>query len=221
MGYKSFVRSAVAASNKAQREAQRQHNAHVRLQERLQKKIDKIEDKKEKIVDALQDEYAKGKITENRYSELMERKEDIPLDLLVFGGAPGVSAAKRYITGKIEERDFKKISNELVPIEVRQEAQEMVESFSDFVAQLEQFVNECEEREGKICWHCNRGGFFRFVRFIQRLNLCYGCRAKLNALSAFKGIEGSYYEMQSVVFDLNDIKSSKPKLLIRNECLLS
>jgi len=220
MGYKSLIRTAVSAANQAQREAIRQQKARARMQERLQKKMGKINGKKEKIIDALQDEYAKGKLTRERYEELMLRQDDIPLDLLVFGGVPGTSAAKRYLTGKIEKSEFDRISEEVVPHSVRKERQQMIKDFLSFVEQIEDFVDNCTKKDKGLCWHCGKGGLLRFISTMQGLTLCYRCRSRLKTVTEFKGLSGNYYEMEPLICSLSEIKSAHPTLLIHNECLL-
>ena len=220
MGYKSILRSAASAANAAQKEALRQKRAKLKIQEKLQRKMGKLDEKKEKIIDALQDEYAKGKITKEKYDQLLARKEDITVDLLVFGGTPGASAAKRYITGKIEKPEFERLSQEVVPDDVREEKKMMVEAFRECINRIEEFSKRSTKQEEGKCSQCGKGGFLQFIRNDQGLLLCHRCRSLLKNITNFKGLSGKFYEMEPIKIDLSSIGSIHPTLLIRSECLL-
>lgn len=221
MGYKSAIRSMSAAANAAQREAERRRKAEMRLNERLSKKVAKIEEKIEKIVDALQDELAKGKIDQKRYDELLVRKEDITLELIVFGSTPAVSLAKRYITGKIDLEEFEELKTTIMPPEVLEEKEYLVKQLLDQANQLEKIVKKSKKKRDDCCQNCEKPkGFFSPLSEIDAMLLCGKCKRLVKKLKEFKGLEGQYFDLSPMEIKIDDLDNLSPTLSIRNECLL-
>lgn len=221
MGYKSFARAMGSAASAANRESVRRKKAQTRTEERMEKKIGKIEEKNEKIVDALQDEYAKGKIGKDEYEKLLARKVDITLELIVFGGTPASSLSKRYITGKIDKAEFDRMKEEVLPSEVVAEKKSMVQRFLDQANELEKFVKESNKNEKENCQHCNKQkGFFSSIKLVDSLRLCSHCSQRMKSLKEFTGSTGSFFEMKPTTIEVSEIEHLMPILGIKRECLL-
>jgi hypothetical protein len=71
--------------------------------ERLNKKLAAHKEKLTKILQELEDVYAKGKVTKDEYTNLKNRASDISLENVIVGKQPFITLAKRYITGKIDK----------------------------------------------------------------------------------------------------------------------
>lgn len=194
MGYKSVLRSVNAAANKASRDAERESRRIQKEKERLNKKIAAIEQKMEKIVNALNDQLAKGKVTQEEYTNLLERKADIGLDLIVFGKMPAVSAAKRYICGKIEKEEFKNICSSIVPSEVEMERSEIKKEYDEILSKIEDFKKSCNSSSQDVCQKCGKKkSLLSPIKSVGDLNICGKCRKELRQLTDFRGFTGAYF----------------------------
>jgi len=216
MGYKSTLRTIDASLNKSIRENERENRRQLREDERLQKKMIKVQEKMEKILNALQDLYAKGKMTEDEYKQLQERQGDIKPTLIIFGKAPGVSLAKRYITGKIEKEEFEKIQNELLPSDLGEEEELILKIIGERQSEIQSFHDSCNSKEEKICQKCSKkGGFFSKIRPFRGKSLCSGCRSKIEDIHNFPGHSGVYFDVDA--FEVVAEDSTQIPVRLKNE----
>ena len=207
MGYKSTLRSIQSASNAAARESEREQRKLQREHEKIENKITKIEEKRTRITEALNDFFARGKINKETYLKLLERENDITLDLLVFGKSAAVSAAKRYICGKIEKDEFEELCNSFIPSDVFKEKQKIIDEYNNLVEAIKNFKNQCDHKIENECRKCGkRKGLFSPISDIDGLKLCGKCKRELNSLLNYKGFDGIYFYVSSCVIPLNKIE---------------
>ncbi len=212
MGYKSTLRSLSAASNAATRDHEKKQKRLQREQERLKKKITKLEEKKSKITDSLNELLAKGKISGKKHKELLKRESEITLDLLVFGKSAIIPAAKRYICGSIEKKEFESLCKSIIPDEVFKERQEIIDNYNKLIESIKNFKNSCKKRENE-CYKCaKKKGIFSPLSNIEDMKLCGRCKGELRDLLNYKGKNGTYFYVTSHIISLNDI--NKPQLQI-------
>ncbi len=178
MGYKSILRSAISASDRAAKQAERKERQELREQERIQRKITKVNEAMEKVIQALEDIYAKGKIDKARHGELKKRKSDISLELIVIAKTPGISLAKRYITGAIDKDEFEKIQKDLFPPELFEEKRIINESISNIEKELKKFRESCKNNKENECQYCGKEkSLFNPLKIEDGLRLCGKCRS--------------------------------------------
>ncbi len=212
MGYKSTLRSLGSAANAAARESERKQKRLLREQERVEKKIAKLEEKKAKISDSLNDLFAKGKIDKKEHEELLKRESDITYDLLVFGKTAAASAAKRYICGKIDKKEFESLCESIIPSEVSEEKTEIAESYDQLLQNIKDFIKSCEEQENQ-CHKCGKKkGIFSPLSNVGNVKLCGKCKKELNNHLNHKGVNGIYFYVAPHTISLDDI--DKPQLQI-------
>ncbi|MFC1615777.1 hypothetical protein ACFL21_01440 [Patescibacteria group bacterium] len=212
MGYKSILKSLDSAANAATRESERKQKRLHKEQELLEKKIAKLEEQKSKIIDSLKDLFAKGKIDKKEYGELLKREAEISLDLLVFGKTAAVSAAKRYICGKIDKLEFEALCKIIIPAEVVKEKQEIADNYVQFIENIKKFVELCEVQENQ-CHKCGKKkGIFSPLTNFEGLKLCGKCKKEFKSLLNHKGVNGIYFYVTPHIISLNDV--DKPKLEI-------
>lgn len=195
MGYKSVLRSMNAASNRYEREKQREQNQLHRAYERHAKKIMQLEDKKNKIMAELTKVYASGKMTPDKYDELIERENYISLDLIAVGGSPFVTLAKRYVSGKIDQDEFERISKHILPSDFVREKEFINIKFEEKQSQLTEFMNSCKIDEG--CQYCGKKGFFAFIKKYKGLHICSKHIKELDNICVFKH-SGYYFTVEPI-----------------------
>ena len=218
MGYKSVLRSINSASNAAARESERNRKRLQREQERVQKKITKLEEKKAKISDSLKDLFAKGKIDKTEYTKLLKRDEDITFDILVFGKTAAASAAKRYICGKIDKKEFKALCEDIIPIEVIEEKQEIKDKYEKHIEKIKEFIKTCEERDN-ACHKCDKKkGIFSPITDFEGVKLCGKCKRRLKELLSPKKLSGTYFYVESHTILLNEIDKPQLEVNIQQNC---
>jgi hypothetical protein len=213
MGYKSVVRSAVSSYNKSVREKERQQRIEARELERLQKKVNNAYEKLKKICNALEDEYAKGKIGKKEYKELKNRESEITIDLVVVGKSPFISLAKRYITGKIDSKEFEEIQKDILPTELLEERQLINEGYEEALNKLKEFRNSCKDTAEDECQKCNsKKTFFSGLKVLDSLRLCKKCRAELLKLQFYE-FSGDYFVVDTKQLSFSDV-DDKIKLAV-------
>lgn len=195
MSYKSVLRSMNAASNRYEREKQRQANQVRRAYERHTKKVMALEDKKSKILAELAKAYAGGKLTPEQYNELSEREQYIGLDLIAVGGAPFVTLAKRYISGKIDKDEFERLCKHILPSDFIAEKESINRGGEDKQRMAKEFIDSCKGKEG--CQHCGKKGFFAFVKNYKGVNLCARHRKVLEAICMYQH-NGYYFTVEPI-----------------------
>lgn len=194
MGYKSAIRSVKSSVNKAVKEVEKQQRQQGRAKERLHKKAVALDDKKESIMVALRQEYASGKITQEKFNELKIRENDISLELLILGKSAGAALAKRYVCGKIDKPEFEQIKKEILPAGYFVERNMLLEGFLSRQKALAGFRQQCNpaEEEG-ICQKCGvKKGFFKPVNSYDNLLLCGKCKEALEIFKNYPGFKGEY-----------------------------
>jgi hypothetical protein len=194
MGYKSILRTVNASANRSIKEYEKKRRQEEREVERASKKIAKIKEKMEKIVESLNDQLAKGKIDNASYTKLLKRKNDIGLDLIVFGKTPAVAAAKRYICGKIEKDEFEKICSSIVPPNIIEEQLEIKNAYQKLLDEISKFKKSCNQNHTNVCQKCGKEkSLFNPLKTVEHLILCGKCKRELNQLINFKGVTGEYF----------------------------
>lgn len=210
MGYKSTLRSISAASNRAAREAERRRRQEEKEQKRLQKKVAGINEKMDKILLALDGIYASGKIDKNSYQKLKLRQSDIGLDLIALAKTPGVTLAKRYITGKIDKDEFESMQKDLLPAELFEEKENIKKATGAITKELEKFRKDCKEAIVDTCQHCGtKKAFLRPIKTEDGLQLCGGCRSKLLKIQKYKGFSGKYLTVAPIRVKFTDADAEK------------
>lgn len=201
MGYRGTIRSVSAAIKKIEREKERAHRKKVREVEKLRKKAEKAYKKQEKIFAALNEVYAKGKLSQKEFSELQKRKKDITLDLVVIGGIPFSQVAKRYITGKIGKKEFEDIKREIIPNEIFAEKDIIKKEIYDLFDKYQHFIKGCKSGEDN-CNYCNtKKGLFKRLRDFHGHNLCSECYEKIEDFEEYEGAEGEYFFVEPINFN--------------------
>lgn len=217
MGYKSILRSLSAAANASARESERTKKRLEREQERMEKKILKLEEKKAKITDSLNDLFAKGKIDKKEYEKLLKRESEIAFDLLVFGKTAATSAAKRYICGKVDKEEFQAICETIIPSEVSEEKQEIIEGYDQLLEEIKDFVKSCRAQENQ-CHKCSKKkGIFRPLSDIGNMKLCKKCKKELNKLLNHKGMNGTYFYVSPHMISLDEIEDCQIQINIQQD----
>ena len=207
MGYKSTIRSIQSASNAVARESEREQRKLQRGQEKMENKITKIEEKRTRITESLNDFFARGKVNKETYTKLLERENDITLDSLVFGKSAAVSAAKRYICGKIEKDEFKELCSSFIPPEVFEEKQKIIDEYNDLVETIKNFKNQCDHEAESKCQKCGKKkGLFSPISNVKGLRLCGKCKRELNSLLNYKGFDGMYFYVDLCVIPFSNIE---------------
>ncbi|PCJ22005.1 MAG: hypothetical protein COA96_14995 [SAR86 cluster bacterium] len=206
MGYKGSMRSVVAASRAISREAERSRKATERGETQIRKKIDAINEKQNKVFDAVRELYAKGKITEEEYRELEKRKEDVQLDLIIFGKAAGVALGKRYICGKIDKKEFERIKDELLPVGYVDEKIGFEDALKHIKSDTESFKQRCStESEENICQKCgNKGSWFKKIHQYFELSLCGKCKSELKRIRTYPMFDGEYIAIESFIVGVGE-----------------
>ncbi len=213
MGYKSVINSAVSAANKAAKEAERKHRREARVIERREKKISKTNEYMEKIYNALEDEYAKGKIDKNKFVELKERKIDICMEYIIIGKSPFINLAKRYITGKIEHDEFDQISRDILPPEMFEEKNIIANETNEKMEAMKIFRSECKDNVEGQCQKCAKPkSFFSPLNSKCGLRLCKKCNKELNAIKHYGGYNGEYYNTASLDLIFENIDNEDFKI---------
>lgn len=206
MGYKKILRYGLSTVKKVADEAEREEKRKAREEERIQRKIKKINERMITITQALEDLYAKGKIGEDKFKELLQRKDDISLDLLVIGKTPGVSLAKRYITGKIDKHEFEKIKKDILPFDLFEEKKIIQEEFDNTKKELRSFRENCKKDVENECQSCGKKkSFLDSLKIEDGLKLCRKCRSQLLNLQNYKGFQGKYFEVHPLRIIFDDI----------------
>ncbi len=218
MGYKSVLRSINTAANKATNEVEREAKRTQREQERINKKIVNIEVKMEKIIETLNDQFAKGRINKEEYSKLLQRKPDISIDLIVFGKVAGVSVAKRYICGKISKKEFNEICNNVIPSEVRIEKIKIKKDYDELLNKIEIFKKTCSLIRDNTCQKCGKEKkLFSPIKIIENLKLCNSCSKKLKNLINYKGFIGNFFYINPHKISINEIEKTNLVVGINQE----
>lgn len=206
MGYKSVIRSMSAAANKAAREQDRALKRQQRQLEKLQQKMIQAEEKLNKIFMLLDDEYAKGKFSKDKYNNLKKRKIDITLDSVVIGKTPFISLAKRYVTGKIDRKEFLEMQKDILPLDLLKEKKELKNRLIKFKEKLNDFRNNCNNIEEDKCQKCNsKKSFFNSIKKIENLTLCKKCRKSLAKLQKYPGFLGKYFRVEPMTVSFGQL----------------
>lgn len=206
--------------NTAAKEAERDARRIQREEERVNKKIAGIETKMEKIVDTLNDQLAKGKVNHDEYSKLLKRKGDIGLDLIVFGKTPAVSAAKRYICGKISKQEFEEICSNIISPEIGDEKSELMDKYNSLLTKIENFKKSCNSDNKDTCQKCSKQkSFFSPIKSVEDLKLCSKCKKELEQLTNFKGLSGTYFFINPHRISINEIENPSLSVNIHQEYL--
>lgn len=193
MGYKSVLRSLGAASRRAAREAERARKQSARARERFDKKAAAIYAKRDSVVDALEKEYALGKITAEEFQKLRGREGEIGLELIVLGKAAGIALGKRYLCGKIEKEEFERIRREIVPRGFFEESDQVLAGYNRQEKMVEEFRVRCSLQQSDICQQCGLAkNFFRRLSLVDNLLLCRTCKKELESIKHYPGFSGSY-----------------------------
>ena len=221
MGYKSILRSTISTSNKAVKEAERRERRELKETERTQRKIAKIDEKMKKVIQALEDIYAKGKIDRDQYEKFKQRESDISLDLIVIAKTPGISLAKRYITGAIDKDEFNKIQKDLLPLELFEEKTIINESISNIEKELKKFRENCKNNKENECQYCGKKrSFFNPLKIEDGLKLCGKCRSWLLNVQNYKGFSGNYFTVSPLKITFSNIDNGiKADVNLKNELL--
>jgi hypothetical protein len=213
MGYKSIINSMQSAANAAAKESEREERKLQKEQERIERNLKKIEEKKEKIIIALNDLLANGKIDKEKYKELCKRKSEISTDLIVFGKSAAVSLCKRYVCGKIDKDEFKEICSDLISPDIINEKQEIINEYKNQLNKIKEFKNECKINSEQECQRCGKKkSLFNPIKEIDGLKLCGKCKQDLQSLLNFKEYNGEYFYVESHKILFDDIEN--PKLII-------
>lgn len=192
MGWKGTLRSLETAHNQYQKQKQREEKAQQREFERHLKKLEKIEEKKEKVKVALNNDYASGKVSDEQYQELSLRLNKIPDELIVFGKTAGVTLAKRYACGKIDQEEFEKKCKDFVPTGFYSERKTIFDDISSRQSSIEHFKQSCEVVD-KVCHKCGKKkGFFSPLRSVDGMSLCGRCSSEYKNIKSFPGFHGQY-----------------------------
>lgn len=193
MGYKSFLRSMNAVANQAAKERDRVARIQRREYSRQLKAVDKIQEKQEAILAELKKTLATGKIDKLQYDLLKKREEDIDLARLAVGGAPFVSLAKRYITGKIEKQEFDSLAQDILPSDFLQELHKIENEMEEQQKAYKTFISTCQDCNG--CAYCGKKGFFKFVREYKGKKLCFVHQQELESLCIYSHY-GYYFTVE-------------------------
>ncbi len=192
MGWRGAIRSINAASNRAAKERDRNLRFQAKETEKLSKKLQDIKDKKEKIKEALNNEYAAGKISSDQYALLSKRMEDISDELIIFGKVAGVTVGKRYVCGKIEKEEFEKLRSELVPAELYRERDLVLSQVGAIQKNITDFKKSCVQKDG-FCSKCSKPkGLFRHLKEIDGMIVCGACTKNYEKLKYYNGFRGTY-----------------------------
>lgn len=221
MGYKSILKSAVAASDKAAREAKQRERQDLKEIEKMQRKIATVNEKIRKVIQALEDIYAKGKIDEDQYKKLKQRESDISLDLIAIAKTPGISLAKRYITGAIDKDEFEKIQKDLLPPDLFEERRIIYESIGNIEKELKEFRDNCKNDKENECRFCGKEkSLFSPLKIEDGLRLCGKCKSRLLNLQNYKGFSGNYFTVSPMKITFSDVDDGiKMDIELRQELL--
>lgn len=203
MGYKGFIRSVSAASNRARRKSERRERQQAKAVAQFQRKASKIEEQQKKILAELDEEYAKGKVTKEKYDELRKRADDISLELLVFGKSSGVSLGKRYITGKIDQAEFERVKKDILPPGVVEEKGHIDRTIEDMKEKVADFEKNCQHLGLSICKSCGKQkSLLGFFKETDGMLLCGRCARTLKSLRTFPGFSGVYFKADACYLEL-------------------
>jgi len=218
MGYKSVIKSMSAASRAMQAEQDRENRRSAREDERIRKKVLKIGDKQESIINALKDLLAKGKISQDRYDELKSRENDIPIYLISIGKTPGVNLAKRYITGKINEKEFESLQKEILPEKIFKEINEIESRLDGKKKELKNLIGKIDRKgDSDYCQLCNKKKslFSRLYSFYDFI-LCKGCVDSIKEAKTLEAYDGKYFYTDPFQLDILG-KNKKLMIILRQE----
>lgn len=193
MGWKGTIRSVIAANNRSIKEREREQKYLIKEQNKLNKKVQIIEERRDKIVQALKNDYAAGKINTDEYNSLFKRESDITYELLVFGKAAAVTLGKRYLCGKIDKKEFESLRDELVPADLYIE-RHIISSRIDLIkSSIKIFQDNCKNVIPINCMKCGKQkNFFRRLSNIDGLRLCSSCKKAYKNIKTFEGYNGNY-----------------------------
>ena len=216
-----MLNSAVGASNRAERESEKNRKKELKEIEETQKKLTMVNEKMRKVVQALEDIYASGKINEDRYKKLKQREAEISIDLIAIAKTPGISLAKRYITGAIEKDEFEKIQKALLPEELFEEKRIISESINDLENELKDFRNNCKNNDEDGCQFCGKKkSFLSPIKIEDGLKLCGKCKSQLLNIQNYKGFSGNYFTVEPTKITFSNIDNSiKVDVNLKNELL--
>lgn len=205
MGYKSFIRSVNASSNRAARAREREQNKQRRVQEKLDRNELNAKERLSKPRQKLDTLYASGKITSETYNSLLKRENDITIDLSVFGKSAGIELATRYITGKIDQDEFEMMKNHILG-EPEAEKDVIVNDFEFRIEKAKQFIDVCQKsKDVTECAYCSKKkGILSPLFNVLNFKLCYGCRGKYHKTVNYPGYEGKYYNASPSKISANE-----------------
>lgn len=217
MGYKSVVRSLSASANRANRAAAQASRQKAREYEKKQKKVGKIAEKQARVLDALNDLYAKGKVSEKDYESFKKRVDDVGLELLIFGGNSGLSLAKEYVTGKLDKEEFKSKAAQILPTGLGEEKAEIERLYDEAQAQLKEFQDALKKTPNE-CGSCSKKkGFLSFFTEVDGFLFCSKCKKTFSELQYFSSYNGHYFRA-----DKSLIQFDQPlQVVIKDEHLLA
>lgn len=178
MGWPAIYRSWVAQTRREQIRTDKIRRDRERQNEHLRKKRDELFKLRDSIIADLQNYYALGKITHAEYENLKLRRSQIGLDLILFAGKPGVSLGKRFICGEIDEIEFFKIRNNILPLEVAEEFVSLTTLLESRLQEVEKFKALCDRSRSDSCQHCGRrkSPFVWLIASYDDLVLCLLCK---------------------------------------------
>ncbi|MFN4247265.1 MAG: hypothetical protein ACK4EY_06055 [Flavipsychrobacter sp.] len=216
MGWKGTMRSVIAANNRSIKEREREQKQLIKEQNKFYKKVQIIEERRDKIIQALKNDYAAGKINSDEYDRLSLRISDITYELLVFGKAAAVTLGKRYLCGKIEKEEFESLRNELVPAPVYKEMETISYKVDLIKSSITAFKESCKNTITTNCMKCEKQkSFFRSLHIIDNLRLCSSCTRAYKNIKTFDGFNGIYLLVQPCLIN----SDTEVDMIVRQEYL--
>lgn len=218
MGYKSYLRAQAAEQRRNLREMEKLQKE----QDKINKKFLKVEEKKQNIIEALDNYYAKGKIDDNKFNKLKKREDDIEVDLIIFGKAAYISAAKRYMCGEIDSEEFKGLCQNTIPADIFEEKKQILSNFKDFINNANKFVQECNLQAKDQCQKCGQKAtffsiFFNPLKEFSGLKLCKRCIKNFKSVFNYAGFNGEYYYTNSYLYSIEELDEDKLNVMIQQK----
>jgi hypothetical protein len=189
---------------------------------KIQRIYDKAINDNLKVISALEEHYVQGRINKNRYMQLMNRKSDITIDLIIFGKLLYVTFAIKYITGELNRDEYFKIVNDIFPEDIIHEKKRITLDIIKIINDLEDFERSIKITEKDTCQLCEaKESLFNKLKIFENYRLCGKCRKYLIDTEKYEGFTGSYFIVNPFMISLQEIKNNIDiEVFINNEALL-
>ena len=162
-----------------------------------------------KIISALEEYYVKGRINKSKYKFLMNRKNEITIDLIIFGKILYVSFALKYITGEISCEEYQKLIKDILPEDFILEKEKISNDIIKKINNLEYFKESIKITEKDTCQLCEtKETLFNKLKIVENIRLCSKCRKHLINLEKYDGLAGKFLIVNPILISLDDISNN-------------